>query len=548
MASQTASTPSSNNCRHFDVLIIGSGAAGLTCALHLPSSLSVAVISKGKLAEGSTLYAQGGISAVLDRGDSLESHIEDTLAAGDGLCRKAAVEYAVTEGPKAVGWLIEQGVPFTGGSSDSSQGLHLTREGGHSYRRVIHAEDRTGKAVETTLEALTRAANNIEVFEHHLAIDLLTQFDDENSQCIGAWLLDKHSQTVTTITASATVLACGGANMVYRYSSNPHSSTGDGIAMAWRAGCRIANMEFMQFHPTCLYHPSARGFLLTEAIRGEGGKLLLHNGEPFMADYHPQAELAPRDIVARAIDAEMKKHGSDHLWLDISHKPAAFITEHFPGVYERCLALGLDMTTGPLPVVPAAHYTCGGVLTDLEGRTDLANLYAIGETASTGLHGANRMASNSLLECIVFARAAAANISQRQLAPKPAASPQWDDSRMSEEDEAVVVSHNWHELRTLMWDYVGIVRSNRRLSSAQERLGLLRKEIESYYSQYRVSSDFIELRNLMQVAELIVRSASLRKESRGLHYNKDYPQKRPGARATVLTPENSASYSARPIW
>lgn len=543
---QAPSTPSTNPS--FDVLIVGSGAAGLTCALHLPKHLRVAVISKGKLAGGSTLYAQGGISAVLDQGDSLDSHIKDTLAAGDGLCRPKAVEFAVSEGPDAVRWLIEQGVPFTANNSSAGSGLHLTREGGHSHRRVIHAEDRTGKAVETTLEALTRAADNITVLEHHLAIDLIVDETPDANQCIGAWLLDKQSNQVRCITAGATVLACGGANMVYRYSSNPHSSTGDGIAMAWRAGCRIANMEFMQFHPTCLYHPEARGFLLTEAIRGEGGKLLLKNGQRFMQHYHEQAELAPRDIVARAIDAEMKKAGDDHLWLDISHRDAAFIKSHFPGVYERCLTLGLDMTSEPLPVVPAAHYTCGGILTDLKGRTDLPQLYAIGETASTGLHGANRMASNSLLECIVYARASAIDIGQRTRQPVQPNNRSWDDSRVSEEDEAVVVSHNWHELRKLMWDYVGIVRSNSRLQSAQNRLGLLHQEVESYYSQYKVSSNFIELRNLMQVAELIVNSASLRKESRGLHYNRDYPNKRPGARATVLTPANSASYASDPEW
>lgn len=543
----TAPTSSSLN-KSFDVLIIGSGAAGLTCALHLPNHLQVAVVSKGELAGGSTLYAQGGISAVLDQGDSLASHIADTLAAGDGLCRAKAVEFAVTEGPEAVRWLINQGVPFTSADNSQSQGLHLTREGGHSHRRVIHAEDRTGKAVETTLEALTRAASNIHVFEHHLAIDLIVDDNDIDNKCLGAWLLDRQSGVVTTVAANATVLACGGANMVYRYSSNPHSSTGDGIAMAWRAGCRIANMEFMQFHPTCLYHPSARGFLLTEAIRGEGGRLLLSNGQRFMEAYHPQAELAPRDIVARAIDAEIKKAGDEHIWLDISHRDADFIRSHFPGVYERCMELGLDMTKEPLPVVPAAHYTCGGVLTDLQGRTDLPQLYAIGETASTGLHGANRMASNSLLECIVYGRASAQDISRRPQQPLTQALPQWDDSRVTEEDEAVVVSHNWHELRKLMWDYVGIVRSNNRLERAQNRLALLHKEIEEYYASYHVSPDFIELRNLMQVADLIVKSATLRKESRGLHYNRDYPQKRDGARATVLTPPNSASYDNSPSW
>lgn len=531
----------------FDVLIIGSGAAGLTCALHLPSHLKVAVISKGELAGGSTLYAQGGISAVLDRGDSLESHIKDTLAAGDGLCRAKAVEFAVTEGPKAVHWLIEQGVPFTSADNHDTQGLHLTREGGHSHRRVIHAEDRTGRAVETTLESLTRAAENIHVFEHYLAIDLIVDQSSSSNRCTGAWLLNKTNQAVVSIAAGSTVLACGGANMVYRYSSNPHSSTGDGIAMAWRAGCRIANMEFMQFHPTCLYHPSARGFLLTEAIRGEGGKLLLPNGEPFMHHYHPQADLAPRDSVARAIDGEMKKLGAEHVWLDISHRDADFIKSHFPGVYERCMELGLDMTKEPLPVVPAAHYTCGGVLTDLQGRTDLPQLYAIGETASTGLHGANRMASNSLLECIVYGRASAKDIGSRGDTPSPEV-PLWDESRVSEEEEAVVVTHNWHELRKLMWDYVGIVRSNNRLERAHSRLALLKREVDEYYSQYRVSPDFIELRNLIQVADLIIESASLRKESRGLHFNKDYPQKLDGARATVLTPANSASYSATPEW
>jgi len=531
----------------FDVLIIGTGAAGLTCALHLPSNLKVAVISKGKLAGGSTLWAQGGISAVLDKKDSLESHIADTLTAGDGLCRPKAVQYAVTQGPAAVQWLIDSGVPFTAENNHDTKGLHLTREGGHSHRRVIHAQDRTGHAVETTLESMTRARENITVFEHHFAVDLITQYEDEHNSCAGAWLLDSQKNQVIAIQAGYTVLACGGANMVYRYSSNPHSSTGDGIAMAWRAGCRIANMEFMQFHPTCLYHPSARGFLLTEAIRGEGGRLLLPNGEAFMHKYHEQAELAPRDIVARAIDAEMKKTGFEHVLLDISHRPAEFIQAHFPGVHKRCLELGLDMTKQALPVVPAAHYTCGGVLTDLQGRTDLARLYAIGETASTGLHGANRMASNSLLECIVYGQASATDISARPMQTPPTATP-WDESRVIEEDEAVVVSHSWHELRKLMWDYVGIVRSNNRLESAARRLNLLKEEIEDYYSRYRVSGNFIELRNLIQVAELIVESAQLRKESRGLHFNKDFPNRLSGARATVLTPPNSASYSAGPDW
>lgn len=531
----------------FDVLIIGTGAAGLTCALHLPKHLKVAVISKGELAGGSTLYAQGGISAVLDRKDSLASHIEDTIAAGDGLCRAKAVEYAVTQGPEAVQWLIDAGVPFSSDNNNDTQGLHLTREGGHSHRRVIHAQDRTGHAVETTLESMTRASDNITIFEHHFAVDLITQYEGENNNCSGAWLLDSKNDQVISIQANYTVLACGGANMVYRYSSNPHSSTGDGIAMAWRAGCRIANMEFMQFHPTCLYHPSARGFLLTEAIRGEGGRLLLPNGEPFMHKYHEQGELASRDVVARAIDAEMKKTGFEHVLLDISHRPAAFIKDHFPAVYERCLALGLDMTKEPLPVVPAAHYTCGGVLTDLQGRTDLARLYAIGETASTGLHGANRMASNSLLECIVYGQASAADIARRvDEQHEPVGD--WDESRVIEEDEAVVVSHSWHELRKLMWDYVGIVRSNNRLDSAARRLQLLHDEIEDYYSRYRVSGNFVELRNLIQVAELIVESARLRKESRGLHFNKDYPDKLAGARATVLTPPNAATYSAGPEW
>lgn len=525
----------------YDTLILGSGAAGLTLALRLAGhGRRIAVISKGALKEGSTLYAQGGISAVLDAEDSIESHVQDTLAAGGGLCDEAAVRFTVERGREAIEWLIERGVPFTPAEDDTGYAYHLTREGGHSHRRIIHAADTTGRAVETTLEGLARAADGVDLYEHHIAIDLITDGAADVSQrhVRGAYVLDVKQQKVHSFSAHTVVLATGGANLAYLYSSNPHSASGDGIAMAWRAGCRTANMEFMQFHPTCLYHPNASSFLISEAVRGEGGHLLLDDGTRFMPNYHEDAELAPRDIVARAIDAEMKRGGLDHVWLDISHKDADFIHTHFPAIHQRCLELGLDMTRQALPVVPAAHYTCGGVMTDLAGHTDLTGLYAIGETAFTGLHGANRMASNSLLECVVFASAAAQDIEQHIESGKAHPSlPTWDESRVTDSDEEVVVTHNWEELRRFMWDYVGIVRTTKRLERAQHRIELLHREIHDYYGSFRVSPDLIELRNLALVAKLIIDSALERLESRGLHYTLDFPDLLPKATNTVLTPE-----------
>ncbi len=514
-----------------DVLVIGSGAAGLTLTLRVADRWRVAVVSKECLAEGSTLYAQGGVSAVLDRGDSLASHAADTIDAGAGLCDPDIVRHTIERGPEAIHWLIEQGVPFTRvDGDDPDRAYHLTREGGHSHRRVIHADDRTGQAIENTLEELVRRHPNVDILEHHVAIDLISDAAADNRRrCVGAYLLDRRGQRVRPVRARHTVLATGGASKVYLYTSNPDSATGDGIAMAWRAGCRVANMEFMQFHPTCLYVPgqapsnAARSFLLSEAIRGEGGKLLLPDGSRFMPAFDKRAELAPRDIVARAIDHEMKRLGIDCVYLDISHKPAAFIERHFPTIHARCLELGHDMTREPLPVVPAAHYTCGGVMTDRRGRTDLPGLYAVGETAFTGLHGANRMASNSLLECLVFATEAGADIHRSPLSAPTCDIAPWDESRVSDSDEEIVVTHNWLELRRFMWDYVGIVRTTKRLQRAHHRAALLRSEIEEYYGNFRITHDLLELRNLVTVAELIIHSAMRRRESRGLHYSLDYP-------------------------
>jgi L-aspartate oxidase len=517
---------------YYDVLIIGSGGAGLSLALKLAEhGLRLAVLSKFALTEGSTFYAQGGISAVFDAGDSIESHIEDTLIAGAGLCDPEIVRLTVTHGKSSINWLRSQGVIFTGEETESGEfKLHLHREGGHSHRRIVHTADATGKAVSLSLIERAREHANIELFENHNVVELITGPAENNDsptgrRILGAYVLDTEKQQVKTIAARTVVLATGGANKVYLYSTNPQSSTGDGIALAWRAGCRVSNMEFMQFHPTCLYHPEARAFLISEAVRGEGGKLILANGAPFMHTYDERGELAPRDIVARAIDAEIKKRGIDCVYLDISHKPEAFIREHFPTIYQQCLDYGIDITRQPIPVVPAAHYTCGGIMTDSYARTDIANLYAIGEVACTGLHGANRMASNSLLECLVFAERAHIDLVRRlpEIAPPPAL-PAWDESQVSDSDEEVVVSHNWNELRNFMWDYVGIVRTDKRLHRARNRVELLKKEIAEYYGNFRVTSDLLELRNLVIVAELIIRSAMLRKESRGLHYTLDYPE------------------------
>jgi L-aspartate oxidase len=526
----------------YDVLVIGSGAAGLSLALQLPPNARVAIVAKRELAEGNTLYAQGGISAVMDEKDSTESHVQDTLVSGAGLCDEDVVRLVVESGPKNIRWLMEQGVLFTEKPATGSSGYHLTREGGHSHRRVIHAADATGKAVETSLEQRARESANISLLENHIAIDLITshkQSSGENPRCQGAYLLDLVQDRVKAISARCVVMATGGSSKAYLYTSNPDVATGDGIAMAWRSGCRVANMEFIQFHPTCLYHPKAKSFLISEAVRGEGGRLKLANGRRFMDNYDERGELAPRDIVARAIDYEMKRRGLDNVFLDISHKPADFIRSHFPTIYGRCMELGIDMTKDPVPVVPAAHYTCGGILTDRDACTDLPGLYAVGETAYTGLHGANRMASNSLLECLVFAGRAAAHINRHlESTPMPSPLPEWDESRVTDSDEEVVVSHNWDELRRFMWDYVGIVRSNKRLERASRRIRLLKHEIREYYSNFRVSNDLLELRNLADVAELIVRSAMHRRESRGLHYNKDFPYKDPQQKQpTILIPD-----------
>jgi L-aspartate oxidase len=526
-----------------DVLILGSGAAGLSAALRLAhAGHDVTIVSKGRLTGGSTFWAQGGISAVFDENDSLESHVRDTLVAGAGLCDEKAVRFTVEHGPACIRWLMEQGVEFTVDDGDPNGArLHLTREGGHSHRRVVHVADATGRAVETTLAGLVAAHPRVTVLERTVAVDLIV--DRSAPRVLGAYLYDRNLKQVRAVPARAVILATGGANQVYLYSSNPFGASGDGIAMAWRAGCRVANMEFMQFHPTCLYHPESRSFLISEALRGEGAVLRLPDsegrpGERFMPRFDERAELAPRDIVARAIDHEIKRLGVKHVWLDISHRPPEFVKTHFPSIFEHCLKLGIDITRQAIPVVPAAHYTCGGVLTDLRARTDVIGLYAAGEAACTGLHGANRMASNSLLECLVFAQAAAEDLIRELpgLAPPPVLPP-WDESRVSDSDEDVVVSHNWLELRTFMWDYVGIVRTTKRLQRALNRVQLLQREIVDFYRNYRVTHHLIELRNLVTVADIIVRSAMSRHESRGLHYTLDYPQMAAEARATILTPD-----------
>lgn len=526
-----------------EVLIIGSGAAGLSLALQLADHARVAVLAKAALCEGATLYAQGGVSAVTDEQDSIESHIADTLAAGAGLSDPAVVRAVVREARASIDWLVGQGVDFTrlNETADQQGRFHLHQEGGHSHRRIVHAADATGRAIETTLEARVRAHPNIELFEHHAAVDLITARRDAGAArvCLGAYAIDLGQKSVNVFAAGQTVLATGGAGKVYLYTSNPDACTGDGIAMAWRAGCRVANMEFVQFHPTCLYHPGAKSFLISEALRGEGARLIHADGEPFMRRYHPAAELAPRDVVARAIDHEMKRLGHDCVFLDLTHKPRAFIEQHFPTINRRCLELGMDMATAPLPVVPAAHYTCGGVVIDQNGQTDIAGLYAIGEVSCSGLHGANRMASNSLLECVVYARAACRAILQGRAASRPpGALPAWDESRVTDSDEEVVVSHNWDEIRRFMWDYVGIARTSKRLQRARRRIKLLQAEISEYYGHFKISKDLIELRNLAMVAELIIESALRRKESRGLHYTTDYPAANADktAKNTILRP------------
>ncbi|MFN4352167.1 MAG: L-aspartate oxidase [Hylemonella sp.] len=517
----------------FDVLIVGSGLAGLSAALHLAATHRVAVITKRELNDGSSRWAQGGIAAVMGEGDTLASHVQDTLVAGAGLCDPAATRFVVENAPESIRWLQGLGVPF----SQEHGHLHLTREGGHSERRIVHVTDATGAAVQDTLMARVRATPNITLFEHHMLVDLITsaKLGQGGQRCLGLYALNEATDVVDTFSAPHTILATGGAGKVYLYTTNPDTATGDGIAAAWRAGCRVGNMEFIQFHPTCLYHPHAKSYLISEAVRGEGGKLLLPDGTRFMPAHDERVELAPRDVVARAIDFEMKKHGLDCVYLDISHQPKEFLLEHFPNIYARCLELGIDMARQPIPVVPAAHYTCGGVVTDLDGRADLQGLYAVGETAYTGLHGANRLASNSLVECMVYARAAAQAIAREKNATVPAL-PAWDDSRVTDADEAVVISHNWDELRRFMWDYVGIVRTNKRLERAAHRIELLHSEIQEFYSSFHVTRDLLELRNLVQVADLIVRSAQSRHESRGLHFSRDYPQTDATAQPTILVP------------
>ncbi len=536
-----------------DVLILGTGVAGLSLALRLADAgITVTLLAKNTITEGSSYYAQGGIAAVVSVEDSFETHIRDTMEAGAGLCRRETVETAVYRSPEVIHWLVDQGIQFSGG--DNGDLYHLTREGGHSVRRVVHAQDATGYAVEKGLVGRARTHANIQIYENHIAVDLITPSRlglSGPERCLGAYVLDIDHGRVLTVSANLTVLATGGASKAYLYTSNPDTSTGDGIAMAWRAGCRIANMEFVQFHPTCLYHPHAKSLLISEAVRGEGGKLLLPDGARLMEEHDPRGELAPRDIVARAIDYEMKRRGLDCVHLDISHKSADFITKHFPNIYQQCLKFGYDMTREPVPTVPAAHYTCGGVVTDMRARTDLPGLYAIGECAYTGLHGANRLASNSLLECLVFAEAASRDIEARlrrwESSSRPL--PQWDESRVTDPDEQIVVAHNWDELRRFMWDYVGIVRSTKRLLRAQHRINVLQDEIRDFYSNFKVNNDLIELRNLALVAELTILCALDRKESRGLHYTLDFPDTAATEPSdTVLVPPNFVGRELEPSW
>ena len=528
-----------NTTHHFDVIIVGSGGAGLSLALSLPQHFNIAVLAKSNLTDASTFYAQGGVAAVLDETDSIEQHIDDPMIAGAHLCETEAVKQTVEGGKPSVDFLLKHGVQFT---LDDQEQLHLTREGGHSQRRIIHAADATGRAISTTLVERAIEKDNITIFENYIAIDLITSQKlglEEQNRALGLYALDEKTEKVHTFLAPFTALACGGAMKAYLYTSNPDIATGDGIAMAFRAGCRVANMEFNQFHPTCLYHPQARSFLITEAMRGEGAYLRLPDGERFMLRFDERAELAPRDIVARAIDYEIKRLGIRHVWLDISHKPESFIKEHFPTLYARLLELGIDITKEMIPVVPAAHYTCGGVVVDEHSQTDITGLYAIGETSYTGLHGANRMASNSLLECFVYGMSAAEHIEKSfDSGYQSPTAPSWDDSQVMNPDEDVVILQNWDELRQTMWNYVGIVRTTKRLERALHRIEMLKREITEYYQDYQVSKNLIELRNLVLVSEMIVRCAMERKESRGLHYTLDYPELSNELRKTVLTPLN----------
>lgn len=535
------STPSIADSTQTDILVIGSGIAGLSIALKLAESHHITVLAKGPLTEGSTIYAQGGIAGVLDPFDSVEAHIEDTQIAGDGLCDPKAAAVVATHAAEVIEELIELGVPFSKFDEDVHRKelntdfpFHLTQEGGHSHRRVIHAADHTGQSVLETLIKRVEKHPNIDLLPNHMTIDLIK--NAQKNRCVGAYVLNQTENSIAAISSLFTVLATGGASKAYLYTSNPDTSTGDGIAMAWRAGCEIGNMEFNQFHPTCLHHPQDRSFLISEAVRGEGGVLRLPSGETFMQHYDKRADLAPRDIVARAIDQEMKKHGIDCVYLDITHQSAKFIKNHFPTIYGRCKNVGIDITKQAIPVVPAAHYTCGGVVTDLDGRTSLDGLYAIGETAYTGLHGANRLASNSLAEGLVFAKMAHQSIQKsfQNLNVKHEAVKPWNTTGITDPKEKVLVSHDWDELRRVMWDYVGIVRTNERLQLAKKRVKNLNKEVYEYFRQHSLNKDLLELRNLVQVAELMIISAQKRKESRGLHYNLDHPKKAKKAKATLI--------------
>ncbi|BDW11637.1 L-aspartate oxidase [Polynucleobacter sp. SHI8] len=532
---------------HTDLLVVGAGLAGLTVALKVAEKRKVIVLAKRDLTEAATAWAQGGIVGVLDEKDSFESHVGDTLEAGAGIVSEATARYITENSQQAIQWLVDQEVAFTQ-DPEGPLGLHLTREGGHTHRRIAHAADATGKAIHIALLEKAKAHPNIQLLENWVAIDLITtrnlkekpNKDYKKSvmkdRCFGVYALDIGRNEVVAVTGNDVVVATGGVGKVYKYTSNPDTSTGDGIAMAYRAGCRVGNMEFIQFHPTCLYHPQERSFLITEALRGEGAYLKLPNGYRFMADHDERLELAPRDIVARAIDFEIKKHGIDYVLLDGTHLGAEFLKEHFPTIYARCLAVGIDITKQGIPVVPAAHYTCGGVVTDLHGQTDLPHLYSAGEATYTGLHGANRLASNSLLECVVIGKATADKILEQDILTMPEVRP-WDDSQVEDADEQVVIAHNWDELRSLMWNYVGIVRTTKRLERALHRIELLKQEVQDYYSNFHVNRDLIELRNLIVCAELIVLSALERKESRGLHYSRDYPQTFAMSYPTIITPK-----------
>ena len=522
------------NLTQYDVLVVGSGAAGMSLALQLPTTLRVAVLSKSQLGSGSTFWAQGGMAAVLHDRDTVQAHVDDTLSAGAGLCHEPAVRFTVSRSRQTVDWLVSQGMNFDlreDQADDEFREFHLTMEGGHSHRRVIHAADQTGRALSEVLASRVAEASHITLLTDRCLVDVIKA----GSRVCGAYLLQIHNNEVETVKADAVVLATGGASKAYRYTTNPDGASGDGIAVAWRAGCRVANLEFNQFHPTCLYHPDSKSFLMTEALRGEGATLHLPDGDRFMPRFDDRSELAPRDIVARAIDHEMKRLGAECVYLDISHRPTDFIVKHFPQAYERCLGLGLDITTSRIPVVPAAHYTCGGVVVDQHGATDVPGLYVIGESACTGLHGANRMASNSLLECFVYAQSAAqhigATITRSEIKPDA-----WDDSRVKDSDEEVIIQHNWQELRRLMWDYVGIVRTSRRLDYAAERIELLEREVSGYYARFQITKPLLEMRNLARVAQLMVQCANGRKESRGLHYNSDYPQSSNITRDSILVP------------